>query len=588
MQSVRIFIVFTKGVFLVSQRQSAQRDTTQHNDPERCSLLQRLCRIPSYIGHCTAMVLGLIPLFGSRIVKFSKAFLHGCFRILHLFWRILRTPIHLQLNIATIIERQLRAAKGTGFFGWCKAIIRSLHIWLWNDNGLLVTLFRYAAPMVCIAFFCSVVIYGESIEYGIAVEFNGKTIGYIADESDYYKAYALASERLSYANAPVALPTQHTLTVVQYDGTEPYQTAASLADAMLRTASISLTDAYGVYRGDVFLGAVEDTTIIRESLSEQLTAYSSALSVESDAVYYAEEVSYVHGTYLTESLSDAQNIADSLTAQTTRLRTVTIDKDTSVYAVAARYTMAVDDLYALNPSLTEHIAAGTSVTVSLTEYALPIAYTTTRSIVSVIPYDTLEIETSALPIGERKILSAGQLGETSNIVEVTYINGVETSHNVLQSTLISEPVAEQVSVGTYAAKPASTATKLYGTGEYSWPLNGGYISDPYISNRNHRGLDIAAPVDTEIYAAATGVVRIAGWNSQGYGYYIIIEHGDGYETLYAHCNQLLTNVGETVTKGQLIGLVGSTGNSTGNHLHFEVRYNGVNQNPADYLRVNAD
>lgn len=572
----------------MSQRQSAQHDATQHNEPERCSLLHRVYRFVTYIGYCTATVLGLIPLLGRRIVKFLKDFSHGCLRILHLFRRILSTPIRLQLNISSIIHRELRAAKGSGFRGRCRALVRSLHIWLWDDNGVLVTMFRYAVPMVCIAFFCSVVAYGESIQYSIAVEFNGKKLGYIAEESHYYEAYSLASERLSYANSSVSLPTMHTLTLVQYDGSEPYLTVASLADAMLRTASISLSDAYGVYRGDAFVGAVEDTTAIRDALSDRLASYSDTLTIAYDSVYYTEDVTYVYGSYLTESLCDAEHIINTLTAQTTRLRTVAAKKDTSAYAIAAQYSMSVDDLYALNPGLGEQVSAGASVTVSVTEYALPIAYTVTRSAISVIPYDTLEIETSALPVGERRILSAGQYGETSNIVEVTYVNGVETSRSILESTMLSEPVAEQVGVGTYAAEPASSSTKLYGTGEYSWPVNGGYISDPYISNRNHRGLDIAAPGGTEIYAGASGVVRVAGWNSHGYGYYIIIDHGDGYETLYAHCSQLLTNVNETVTKGQLIGLVGSTGNSTGNHLHFEVRYNGVNQDPADYLRVNAD
>ena len=98
----------------------------------------------------------------------------------------------------------------------------------------------------------------------------------------------------------------------------------------------------------------------------------------------------------------------------------------------------------------------------------------------------------------------------------------------------------------------------------------------------HRGLDIAAATGTPIKAAAGGTVTTAGWNSS-YGYMIIISHGNGVQTVYAHCSQLLASKGQKVTQGQVIAKVGSTGYSTGPHLHLEVRVNGVLQNPQNYV-----
>lgn len=104
-----------------------------------------------------------------------------------------------------------------------------------------------------------------------------------------------------------------------------------------------------------------------------------------------------------------------------------------------------------------------------------------------------------------------------------------------------------------------------------------------IRDHSHDGLDIGAPRGTAIKAAASGTVVYAGNCGDGYGKYVILSHGNGVTTVYAHCSQLLVSKGQKVTQGTVIAKVGSTGNSTGNHLHFEVRKNGVKYNPQNYV-----
>lgn len=99
----------------------------------------------------------------------------------------------------------------------------------------------------------------------------------------------------------------------------------------------------------------------------------------------------------------------------------------------------------------------------------------------------------------------------------------------------------------------------------------------------HTGLDIANSTGTTIKAAASGTVSFAGTTTSGYGKYIVINHGNGIETYYAHCSQLYVSAGQSVSAGQRIAAMGSTGNSTGPHLHFEVRVNGSCQNPQNYV-----
>ncbi len=98
----------------------------------------------------------------------------------------------------------------------------------------------------------------------------------------------------------------------------------------------------------------------------------------------------------------------------------------------------------------------------------------------------------------------------------------------------------------------------------------------------HTGIDIGASSGTDILAANAGTVITAGWNNS-YGYMVMIDHGGGIVTLYAHASKLLVSTGNVVARGQTIAKVGSTGMSTGPHLHFEVRLNGVYKNPLDYV-----
>lgn len=141
-----------------------------------------------------------------------------------------------------------------------------------------------------------------------------------------------------------------------------------------------------------------------------------------------------------------------------------------------------------------------------------------------------------------------------------------------------------------AAAVASTVTYSGGTGKFAWPLAGrgtitcryGYRTDPAPSN--HTGIDIAISTSTPIYAADSGTVTKAVNGSTGYGKYVIINHGDGSSTLYAHASKLYVQVGQKVARGETIAAVGSTGWSTGPHLHFEVILNGKKVNPEPYIK----
>ena len=157
---------------------------------------------------------------------------------------------------------------------------------------------------------------------------------------------------------------------------------------------------------------------------------------------------------------------------------------------------------------------------------------------------------------------------------------------------IAAQSSKNTSVQTKSGSASSGQRIVYSGGVFCWPAPScsyissefGYRTHPvYGTKKYHSGMDMAAPGGSSILAAADGTVKFAGWNG-GYGNCVIIDHGNGIQTLYGHSSKLLVSSGQSVKRGQKIALVGTTGTSTGNHLHFEVLNNGAATNPRPYLQ----
>lgn len=142
----------------------------------------------------------------------------------------------------------------------------------------------------------------------------------------------------------------------------------------------------------------------------------------------------------------------------------------------------------------------------------------------------------------------------------------------------SKPFIPRTVVAYYTGEIPEGANE--GTGTFAWPASGTIYQGffPW-----HPAVDIAAYIGAPVLAGDSGYVIVAGWSDVGYGYHIVIDHGNGYQTLYAHLNSIYVNVGDNVAQGQQIGEMGNTGNATGPHLHFEIRQNTVVRNPIGIL-----
>lgn len=248
--------------------------------------------------------------------------------------------------------------------------------------------------------------------------------------------------------------------------------------------------------------------------------------------------------------------------------------------IAQKHGLTVQEILALNPSINENtlLQIGDELNVTIYEPIVKVIIEEATKVKEEIPFKTETKEDATMWRGDTKVQQAGQAGERVVSYNITRENGRTIQRQIVSETITKEPQTRIVVKGT---KVASSR----GTGRLAWPAVGGYISSYQGMRwgRFHRGIDIAQPRNRNILAADNGTVTFAGWDG-GYGNKVMINHNNGMTTLYAHLASMDVKVGQTVTQGQKIGVMGSTGNSTGVHLHFEVLQNGKLKNPMDFLK----
>lgn len=246
--------------------------------------------------------------------------------------------------------------------------------------------------------------------------------------------------------------------------------------------------------------------------------------------------------------------------------------------IANKYDLTVEDIIELNPKLSENsvLQIGDELVVTAYEPYLDVIVEEKSFKKEELPFET-KVETSdQIYKGESRVTQEGRTGEQHVKYVTLRQNGIEVENNAIETKVISEPKEKIIVKGTKVIPSR-------GTGDLGWPAVGGYISSNmgYRWGKLHKGIDIARPSDRTIKAADNGTVEYAGWDG-GYGNKVVINHNNGMKTVYAHLASLSVKKGQTVPRGTKLGVMGTTGNSTGIHLHFEVYKNGKLKNPMDY------
>lgn len=326
--------------------------------------------------------------------------------------------------------------------------------------------------------------------------------------------------------------------------------------------------------------SLADTKSAQAVLDGIAAAYQTKGS-QIKSVTYAEKVGFTGSSADDKNLATVQDAITMILTGTKEPKTYTVQSGDSLWTIAHNSGMKVSELTAANPNAdVDALKIGTTLNlfeakpyihVTLTERCL-----STQKVAYGVAYQT----TDTLYKGETRIQTPGTYGQEQVTSEIVKQNGKVISTTVVASQTISEPKSETV------LKGSKSISSLVGTGSFCSPVNHIEISSTYGtsrgSTRRHTGVDLRNPKGTPIYVVDDGVVINASYQGT-YGNLIKVSHGNGLVTYYGHCDTMIVSVGQVVKKGQEIGTVGITGDATGYHLHFEVRKNGVVQNPLNYL-----
>ena len=275
----------------------------------------------------------------------------------------------------------------------------------------------------------------------------------------------------------------------------------------------------------------------------------------------------------------------------------------NVKTIAYNNKMSTTELLIANHDIQDEnslLYAGQEVIISYINPVITIVEQTHTVKKESIRYKTIEQKDSKMYKGTSKITQKGQKGISKITRKIEKQNGKITEALIINTEKIKDPVPKIIKVGTKAGGSGYSGYSgptgpIDVTGDWVWPTVRNYTITEYwgyglrssigeTSSRMHDGIDIAGlGCGSPIYAAQGGRVTTAGWAS-GYGNAVEINHGNGYETLYGHMNGVYVRVGQSVSKGQQVGIMGNTGYSFGCHLHFKASYKGSSINPLALYR----
>ena len=449
-------------------------------------------------------------------------------------------------------------------------------VWFEKEKRLHSLMFLGGScALAGIILFCSFFTIGTTVSY------DGQVLGRLASKSE---AETVRKDLESITSRTLGETYTIDDSLLQYDS--GWMLRQDIEDKAVYEDQLSdeiglVTSAYCLYVNDVRIGATPYEGALEELLDQLQKAASDEDTISCE---FAEDVEIRQEYVPTSEIMNLGYIAELLYSTKTAEVTYEVKKGDTWSQIAAKNDMSSAELLALNPGYNiNKLQIGEVLTLSASVPYLTMTVVKQERYLDDVSYNIEYTDSAYLYQGDYKVTSKGEYGKADVMAKATYVNGEETERTILSSVTLKEPVTEYRLRGT-KARPTWMPT-----GSFRWPTSGrissyfgGRKSPGGIGSTNHKGIDIAVPRGTPIYAADGGTVTYAGWMS-GYGYLVQIDHGNGYVTRYGHNSSLTVSVGQHVYKGQQVARAGSTGNSTGNHCHFEVRYNGVAKNPLNYL-----
>ncbi len=515
----------------------------------------------------------------TQLKKLLLKFLRFLFVVLKTLAEEIAHPFKSLVCFFKEFSKKAKEDKTKSFF---KKFFEMYHLHRRGLNHNLLIILSYLSPIVAALIFTFTVNAGSADAYAVKISYGENVIGLCENETVFFEGQKLAQDRFVYSEGSDLIYFQPQFEVTPLKEGDELLSAFEVCDMLIRSTD-NFAEATGLYINDELVAVCENGISMQKELEGILTKAHSG--EENETVDFYDKVELRDGAYSEESLISTDEMKELLNSNKSEKQVYIAQAGDSLWSIAQKNNATRSQIKALNPDIEKSLFAGDEILIDASVPLLKLKTMVTETEEVEVPYQIITTSSSKHSYGYKRIVVQGQNGVASQAVQKTYVDGVLMDEEVISSVVIQKPVTEQMVVGTYVSSNLQAST---GTGEYDgkfiWPVRGGYITCSITGYRGHTGIDIGGVgYGTPIYAAADGVVIKAykGWT--GYGHHVIIDHGNGVQTLYAHCNALYVKAGDVVKQGDKIGGLGETGNAYGKHLHFEIRMNGKYMDAAKFI-----
>lgn len=416
---------------------------------------------------------------------------------------------------------------------------------------------------------------------GFSLRVNGQEVGYLMHSDDLSRAIESVESQVSAAlGRPYGLNPNVTLSFGVVER-EKVLTSAEIEQVLVSAVS-EISDLYVLTVDGKAVGASYNEETLRAALNEFSALKTNGTVLKTS---YNRDVKIEKTVAETSLICSADELKTTLSGEIQTEQYYTIVRGDSWEKIAHEHGLSVEQLKEMNPETP--MRRGKQLLVSEAIPFLSVETIVQTSDIQSVDYKTVEEKNASMYVGTQKVTQNGARGNARVTVNTTYRDGQAVASEQVSYEMLKAPVDRVVQVGT---KPLPKASRMspsgdgVATGSFIRPVSGAIVYSDYGYRKSgfHSGVDLAVSAGTPIYAADGGTVTFSGYKG-AYGKLIIINHGNGLTTYYAHNAANNVRVGQKVSRGQKIGAVGSTGNSTGPHCHFEVRKNGKSVNPWRYI-----
>ncbi|MCC5909560.1 MAG: peptidoglycan DD-metalloendopeptidase family protein [Clostridiaceae bacterium] len=437
----------------------------------------------------------------------------------------------------------------------------------------------YTYMMIAITFIMVVSLFSWRVNAGLRayeVQLEGKVLATIRSEEDFTEAIELIKNEIKNLYGHEFMVPEDIEFIQTKAKKDEITDLRTIANNIKRQLDMQVKAVAILVEGEAV--AIVENHNIAEAIFEEIKQLYIEEDIEYEYIGFSENVEIKEIAAEMAEINSKKEALRLITKGTDEEKVHAVAAGESSWVIARKYDLSVEDIEKANPTINpDRLQIGQEISLIVPRPYISVKTKQYVELVQEIDFETEYEETEALYKGDRKITVQGAKGKREIKGYLVKENGNVVDTQVVEEKILSEPTTRVIAEGT-TPRPATVAT-----GTFIRPTRGRLTSGFGMRwGRRHEGIDIAASTGTSITAADAGRVSFAGVRG-AYGNLVIIDHENGYQTYYAHASKLLVKRGDRVYKGEEIAKVGSTGRSTGPHLHFEVRKNGTPVNPLQFV-----